>query len=318
MLFLPGTFVSAIFSMVFFDTSSNSTFGLSVSPGAWLFPAVTIPLTALVFASWHLWQLQRNKAYVQSLEQEQEGRADAASTTNAGTCEETGVQWQGPDLSQARLEKRDRSVSCGMHDVRGGCISTSQSASKIDPRSLAHPIKQHSRASADQHSVCMAGSDRSSYDYQGHHQDASFEKSKNYEETKEILRRSSSAKSIIDSGRRASACGRIEERQTSSPLSWEEHHASTDCITSRPPRSYESRSDVHLNIKRRATESTLVQLLPDTGASAASANVAASDQVQSLEPTTAVYHPEMQGNGRTVEQHIPFIDQTPPITWSCH
>ncbi|KAF6754149.1 hypothetical protein DFP72DRAFT_746231, partial [Ephemerocybe angulata] len=59
MLFLPGTFVSAVFSMGFFNASSTSAPpalgqpGLSIAPSWWLYPAITVPLTILVFASWH-------------------------------------------------------------------------------------------------------------------------------------------------------------------------------------------------------------------------------------------------------------------------
>ncbi|PPQ86187.1 hypothetical protein CVT25_006930 [Psilocybe cyanescens] len=64
MFFLPGTFVSALFSMVFFDTQGNS---LSVGPQWWLFPVITIPLTIAVFVAWVLWQRRRNRKDLQSL-----------------------------------------------------------------------------------------------------------------------------------------------------------------------------------------------------------------------------------------------------------
>ena len=63
MLFLPGTFVSAILSMAFFnngtDTSGQPT--LTVLPQWWIFPVITIPLTLLVFALWRIWQQKRLK-----------------------------------------------------------------------------------------------------------------------------------------------------------------------------------------------------------------------------------------------------------------
>ena len=63
MLFLPGTFVSAILSMVFFnngtDTSGQPT--LTVLPQWWIFPVTTIPLTLLVFGLWRIWQQKRLK-----------------------------------------------------------------------------------------------------------------------------------------------------------------------------------------------------------------------------------------------------------------
>ncbi|PPQ78924.1 hypothetical protein CVT25_002400 [Psilocybe cyanescens] len=64
MLFLPGTFVSALFSMVFFDTSDNS---LTVSRQIWIFPVVTIPLTITVFVLWIFWQRHRNRVEARSL-----------------------------------------------------------------------------------------------------------------------------------------------------------------------------------------------------------------------------------------------------------
>lgn len=63
MLFLPGTFVSAILSMAFFnngtDTSGQPT--LTVLPQWWIFPVTTIPLTLLVFGLWRIWQQKRLK-----------------------------------------------------------------------------------------------------------------------------------------------------------------------------------------------------------------------------------------------------------------
>ena len=63
MLFLPGTFVSAVLSMAFFnsgtDTSGQPT--LTVLPQWWIFPVTTIPLTLLVFGLWRIWQQTRLK-----------------------------------------------------------------------------------------------------------------------------------------------------------------------------------------------------------------------------------------------------------------
>ncbi|TFK41433.1 hypothetical protein BDQ12DRAFT_732985 [Crucibulum laeve] len=64
MFFLPGTFVSALFSMVFFNSGFDSLGRpvLSVAPQWWYFPAITIPLTVLVFCIWVLWQRWRNSS----------------------------------------------------------------------------------------------------------------------------------------------------------------------------------------------------------------------------------------------------------------
>lgn len=58
MVFLPGTFTSAIFSMTFF-TFSDSNSSHSVSHWLWLYFAVTIPLTAMVFGFYLYWRRRR-------------------------------------------------------------------------------------------------------------------------------------------------------------------------------------------------------------------------------------------------------------------
>ncbi|KAI4104313.1 MAG: hypothetical protein LQ339_003932 [Xanthoria mediterranea] len=61
MVFLPGTFISAVFSMAFFNagTDENGKATLEVSPLVWYFPAVTVPLTILVFGVWEFWRRKR-------------------------------------------------------------------------------------------------------------------------------------------------------------------------------------------------------------------------------------------------------------------
>ncbi|KAL8993573.1 MAG: hypothetical protein Q9169_006241 [Polycauliona sp. 2 TL-2023] len=61
MVFLPGTFISAVFSMAFFNagTDENGKATLEVSPLVWYFPAVTIPLTILVLLVWEFWRRRR-------------------------------------------------------------------------------------------------------------------------------------------------------------------------------------------------------------------------------------------------------------------
>ncbi|KAH4817025.1 hypothetical protein HBI55_040160 [Parastagonospora nodorum] len=56
MLFLPGTFVSAVLSTTFFDFDSD---GISVSRKWWILLAATIPLTILVFCIWLYWRANR-------------------------------------------------------------------------------------------------------------------------------------------------------------------------------------------------------------------------------------------------------------------
>ncbi|TFK41430.1 hypothetical protein BDQ12DRAFT_677968 [Crucibulum laeve] len=64
MFFLPGTFVSAVFSMVFFNSGFDSQGRpvVSVAPQWWYFPVITIPLTILVFFIWVLWRRWRNRS----------------------------------------------------------------------------------------------------------------------------------------------------------------------------------------------------------------------------------------------------------------
>lgn len=61
MIFLPATFVCALFSMVFFswgpDGNGNEIF--HVSPWLGLFPAVTVPLTLLVIFLYRYWRKRR-------------------------------------------------------------------------------------------------------------------------------------------------------------------------------------------------------------------------------------------------------------------
>ncbi|KAL8736473.1 MAG: hypothetical protein Q9166_000265 [cf. Caloplaca sp. 2 TL-2023] len=61
MVFLPGTFISAVFSMAFFNAGrdEHGKATLEVSPLVWYFPAITIPLTILVFCVWEVWRRKR-------------------------------------------------------------------------------------------------------------------------------------------------------------------------------------------------------------------------------------------------------------------
>lgn len=58
MVFLPGTFVSAILSTTFFDYGDN---GPRVSQKWWVLFALTVPLTIVVFAVWLYWRYVRLK-----------------------------------------------------------------------------------------------------------------------------------------------------------------------------------------------------------------------------------------------------------------
>ncbi|KAL5383394.1 hypothetical protein PMIN03_001941 [Paraphaeosphaeria minitans] len=65
MIFLPGTFISAILSTTFFDYGDD---GLSVSRKWWILPASTIPTTVGVLAvwlAWRWWRIQKQSAEMQ-------------------------------------------------------------------------------------------------------------------------------------------------------------------------------------------------------------------------------------------------------------
>ncbi|KAF5336094.1 hypothetical protein D9611_006424 [Ephemerocybe angulata] len=59
LLFLPGTFVAALFSMPFFQTDTSK---MSMAYGWWLYPAITIPFTAVIFVVWIMWMGRRKRA----------------------------------------------------------------------------------------------------------------------------------------------------------------------------------------------------------------------------------------------------------------
>lgn len=75
MLFLPSTFVSAVLSMAFFTNGSDEAGRpiLAVLPQWWIFPATTIPLKALVFIIWRVWQRKRLAQDVHTRKEEEKG-----------------------------------------------------------------------------------------------------------------------------------------------------------------------------------------------------------------------------------------------------
>lgn len=73
-LFLPGTFLSSIFSMSFFDFNVGKAYpgmdpddysgkGASVSEYLWLYFVVTIPLTLAIVGAWWYLDRRRQKTY---------------------------------------------------------------------------------------------------------------------------------------------------------------------------------------------------------------------------------------------------------------
>ncbi|KAF8892823.1 hypothetical protein CPB84DRAFT_1783636, partial [Gymnopilus junonius] len=69
MIFLPGSFISALFSTVFFDTGESATgkVALLVHPQWWIFPTITIPLTMFVFLTWIVWWRIRDRMTTRNL-----------------------------------------------------------------------------------------------------------------------------------------------------------------------------------------------------------------------------------------------------------
>ncbi|KAF2107878.1 hypothetical protein BDV96DRAFT_693097 [Lophiotrema nucula] len=69
MLFLPGTFVSAILSTTFFEFGAE---GLNVSSQWWILLAVSLPLTVVVFGiwgGWRRWRLEQQRVDVGIVEE---------------------------------------------------------------------------------------------------------------------------------------------------------------------------------------------------------------------------------------------------------
>ncbi|MCJ1253613.1 hypothetical protein MMC24_001425 [Lignoscripta atroalba] len=76
-LFLPGTFVAAIFSMSMFDwqpssgqatnTTTTPSRRPSVSPFLWIYWAITIPFTFIVLAAWRIWWILEDKKYAREI-----------------------------------------------------------------------------------------------------------------------------------------------------------------------------------------------------------------------------------------------------------
>ena len=52
MLFLPATFIATVFGMSFFEYSDRR---LSVSGQWWVYVAITVPTTLLIFIIWWVW-----------------------------------------------------------------------------------------------------------------------------------------------------------------------------------------------------------------------------------------------------------------------
>ncbi|GAB7350979.1 hypothetical protein MBLNU459_g1476t1 [Dothideomycetes sp. NU459] len=69
MIFLPATFVSAIFGMSFFNFSggSGSAGRFTVSRDIWIYFAISIPLTLISIYSWYTWHTRAEKSTLKPL-----------------------------------------------------------------------------------------------------------------------------------------------------------------------------------------------------------------------------------------------------------
>lgn len=69
-LFLPGTFVSTLFSIPMFNwqAASSGSSQRSVSAYFWMYWAVTIPLTIAVMTGWVLWYRYANRKWQEETE----------------------------------------------------------------------------------------------------------------------------------------------------------------------------------------------------------------------------------------------------------
>ncbi|KAI5863121.1 hypothetical protein GGS23DRAFT_54218 [Durotheca rogersii] len=81
-VFLPGTFISSVFSMTFFDfnvgpnygdPSDSSGEGAQVSNLLWVYFAVTVPLTLVILLCWYVIDMRREKRYAKEDEDIERG-----------------------------------------------------------------------------------------------------------------------------------------------------------------------------------------------------------------------------------------------------
>lgn len=59
-IFFPGAYLASVFSMTFFNWQSE---GAVLSSQFWIYWAITIPLTAVIVAAWHVWERKRESRY---------------------------------------------------------------------------------------------------------------------------------------------------------------------------------------------------------------------------------------------------------------
>lgn len=101
MFFLPGSFISAIFSMPMFDWSdidkSSTSIGVGLMPQFSLYWVITVPLTVATFALYFLWLRAQKKEFVRKIESVRRHKMD-----------DYGKE---PEVESQRLEQKRREAS---------------------------------------------------------------------------------------------------------------------------------------------------------------------------------------------------------------
>ena len=84
MVFLPGTFIAAIFGMNFFTYSTGN---LELSEQWWLYVAITIPMTVVTIGVWWAWTyVSQLLAYICRCKGFKRRKKGASSSRSNGSC----------------------------------------------------------------------------------------------------------------------------------------------------------------------------------------------------------------------------------------
>lgn len=105
MFFLPGTFLSSLFSIEFFDWGALHGNEV-VNPRIWVYWALTIPVTILVVALYLIWEKFAMYLYTSRIKKEEDDLAAAAAAHNPGDA--AAVDGQG---NQENYKPEDRAPS---------------------------------------------------------------------------------------------------------------------------------------------------------------------------------------------------------------
>src|SRR5438034_10148252 len=112
--------------MTFFDWSSPSGRRPTVSPYMWVYWAICIPLTAVVYITWRIWWTSEEQKYRKEVAMAGENREHSFSTdTSYPTTPyeehlENGIRVHDPRLSSLHRMKNLFSFICGVSKRDGG------------------------------------------------------------------------------------------------------------------------------------------------------------------------------------------------------